>query len=348
PIKVTPRKQSDNPLIVTAINKYTPEEKPQPETGGFTLKKQVEGLTDKNKEFEFSWVCRGDHGTEPVRGTAKLKDGAMIKVENLPIDSTCEVAETNASVDGYEHVLRWLASNGRESIDDTILVDPRSVNKPELVVTAVNKYTPVVPPVPPTTETTTTTEPAPTTSSSTPTTEPTPTTETTTTTQPAPTTSSSTPTTEPAPTTQPTTEPVPTTSSSTPTTQPAPTTTSTTKPVPTTSSSTPTSTSSTSTPITTTSTTTTTTTEPINPTTTHRIPPIVPIPIPIPIPPAPQPPMPVPSVTATTPQVAPPTTQSLVTPKPGTDKPGKGLANTGASVIWLAFVAVLLAAVGGF
>ncbi|VEH06621.1 DUF5979 domain-containing protein [Corynebacterium kutscheri] len=348
PIKVTPRKQSDNPLIVTAINKYTPEEKPQPETGGFTLKKQVEGFTDKNKEFEFSWVCRGDHGTEPVRGTAKLKDGAMIKVENLPIDSTCEVAETNASVDGYEHVLRWLASNGRESIDDTILVDPRSVNKPELVVTAVNKYTPVVPPVPPTTETTTTTEPAPTTSSSTPTTEPTPTTETTTTTQPAPTTSSSTPTTEPAPTTEPTTEPVPTTSSSTPTTQPAPTTTSTTKPVPTTSSSTPTSTSSTSTPITTTSTTTTTTTEPINPTTTHRIPPIVPIPIPIPIPPAPQPPMPVPSVTATTPQVAPPTTQSLVTPKPGTDKPGKGLANTGASVIWLAFVAVLLAAVGGF
>ncbi|MFI5505818.1 LPXTG cell wall anchor domain-containing protein, partial [Corynebacterium kutscheri] len=33
---------------------------------------------------------------------------------------------------------------------------------------------------------------------------------------------------------------------------------------------------------------------------------------------------------------------------PGQVNKGKGLANTGASVIWLVLVAVLLAAVGGF
>ncbi|MFI5505817.1 DUF5979 domain-containing protein, partial [Corynebacterium kutscheri] len=171
-------------FTIDVSNDYTPEGKPKPNTGGFTLKKQVEGLTDKNKEFEFTWICNGDLGTQAVRGKAKLKDGATFKVENLPIDSTCRLSETNAPIAGYSHSLSWSTSDGKKSTDPIIMVDPRGANKPELVVTAVNKYTPVVPPVTPTTETTTkpvpstTSKPVPTTTatSSSKTTTPTPTT----------------------------------------------------------------------------------------------------------------------------------------------------------------------------
>ncbi|VEH05202.1 DUF5979 domain-containing protein [Corynebacterium kutscheri] len=116
--------------------------------------------------------------------------------------------------------------------------------------------------------------------------------------------------------------------------------------------------------------TTTTSTEPIVPTTTSKFPPIIPIPIPIPVPPAPFPPAPAPApapapnggnnspapgVTTAphhggnnTAQPQQNNARNTTSAAPGQVNKGKGLANTGASVIWLAFVAVLLAAVGGF
>ncbi|WP_455550959.1 DUF5979 domain-containing protein [Corynebacterium kutscheri] len=328
----------------TAVNIYDPKEKPKPETGGFTLKKEVKGLED-DKTFKFSWICNGDHGTTPTRGETTLKNGEEHKVDGLPLESTCRVSETNASVSGYDHTLKWF-------IDDKpatpvaggtiVMVNPRSKDKAELVVTAVNSYTPVVPPAPPTTtETTTTTTTTETTTEST--------TSTTTTTEP--TTSSSTTTT----TTEPTTEP--TTSSSTTTTTTEPTTSSsTTTTEPTTSSSVP-PTTTTSEPTTVPTTTTTestttsssvppsTTTSPSTSTTTPKIPPIIPIPIPIPPAPQPVPPAPHPTPSVTTPPVATPTTQASTPQKPDTQQ--RELARTGASVIWMLLAAVLLAGTGG-
>ncbi|AKE40324.1 hypothetical protein UL82_00410 [Corynebacterium kutscheri] len=323
-------------IHVVVTNKF------ESERGQFTLFKEVKDQDArkalKGKEFTFDWKCTTPDNKIAKEGRVKLGNGKGTVIDDLPLDSYCTIKETDIQqIEGYTHSLKWLI-NGEPKSEDPIEVIPRSKDAAEpLIVTAINEYTPVVPPVPPTTETTT--EPVPPTTETTTTTEPAPTTETTTTTEPTPTTSSSTmiPTTEPTPTTATTTttEPAPTTSSTTTTTEPVPTT-STTQPVPTTSSSTPT-------------TTTTTSSEPIVPTTTHQVPPIIPIPIPIPIPPAPQP---VPPVTTqvTPPVPSTPVTQSSTPAPSGKTQPGtgrSGLANTGASVNLIALLALLLAMIGG-
>ncbi|VEH05438.1 LPxTG domain-containing protein [Corynebacterium kutscheri] len=331
PVTISPRDENaKEALVVTAVNTYT---KNKPELGQFTLVKEVQDKDAraqlKDKKFTFNWKCTAKDGSIK-QGDVTLGNGQGSLINNLPLDASCVISETTIEqLEGYTHSLEWL-TNGEPKREDPIVVSPRKESEDPLVVTAVNKYTPVVPPVPPTTEPTT--EPAPTTSSTPapttePTTEPAPTTESTT--EPAPTTSSSTPTTEPAPTTEPTTQPAPTTSSTpVPTTEPAPTTSST--PAPTTSSTT-----SSSIPVPTTS-----SSQPIEPTTTWNIPPIIPIPIPIPVPPAPQPPV---SSVITT-QVVPSVPQSSVVSKPGKG----GLANTGASVVSVLLLALLFAVVGGF
>ncbi|MFI5504242.1 DUF5979 domain-containing protein [Corynebacterium kutscheri] len=310
-VSVDPRKADKKPPVVTAVNTYVKEGNPvppKPETGTFTLKKEVKGLEqkDKNKEFEFNWSCRSEEVKEPVKGSTKLKNGATFKVDNLPLGSTCLVSEKNATVAGFKHSLQWLTNGERTPAENLLSVSPRSTSEAELVVTAVNTYIKD-------------TKPAPTTTSSSKTTTPT-----------TSATSSMTPTTSASSTSS-----VTTTSSATSTTSSA-------KPTTTTSS-----------------------TEPIAPTTTGQFPPIIPIPIPIPVPPAPFPPAPHPA-----PAPAPGNNSNPATPHhggtnvttqpqqnsgknttpaaPGQTNKGKGLANTGASVIWLALVALLLAAVGGF
>ncbi|VEH81897.1 LPxTG domain-containing protein [Corynebacterium kutscheri] len=291
---------SETLLTIQARNEYTPVKKPGPELGQFTLVKEVKDADAraqlKGKKFTFEWECITDDGEPSKTGRVELGNGQGSLISGLPLNSSCTIKETGVEqLDGYTHTLKWLI-NGEPKSEDPIKVTPRKQSDNPLIVTAINEYTPVVPPVPPTTETTTTTEPAPTTSSTTMTTEPVPTTSTT---QPVPTTS--------------TTQPVPTTSSSTPTT------------------------------------TTTTSSEPIVPTTTHQVPPIIPIPIPIPIPPAPQP---VPPVTTqvTPPVPSTPVTQSSTPAPSGKTQPGtgrSGLANTGASVNLIALLALLLAMIGG-
>ncbi|MFI5505820.1 DUF5979 domain-containing protein, partial [Corynebacterium kutscheri] len=165
---VNPRKKEEDPLVVTAINTYVKEDNPVPPKppvpgkGTFTLKKEVKGLDqkDKNKEFEFKWSCRSEEVKAPVKGSAKLKDGATFKVENLPLDSTCLLSETNATVTGFKHSLQWL-TNGKEKVSQNgiVAIDPRKEDGTELVVTAVNSYTKDDKPAP----TTTSSSPAPTT-----------------------------------------------------------------------------------------------------------------------------------------------------------------------------------------
>ncbi|VEH80205.1 LPxTG domain-containing protein [Corynebacterium kutscheri] len=149
--------------------------------------------------------------------------------------------------------------------------------------------------------------------------------------------------------------PIPPTSSSKTTT---PTASSTTKTTPSASSTATSTASSTSKP----------TTEPTESTTTRNFPPIIPIPIPIPVPPAPFPPAPQPTP-APHPAPAPGNNSNPAAPHhggnnvaqpqqsnnkntataPSQSNKGQGkLANTGASVIWLALVALLLAVVGSF
>ncbi|WP_261805397.1 LPXTG cell wall anchor domain-containing protein, partial [Corynebacterium ulcerans] len=99
------------------------------------------------------------------------------------------------------------------------------------------------------------------------------------------------------------------------------------------------------------SSTTTQTTEPTSSSstttkTTHAIPPIIPIPIPIPVPTV-LPPAPTPTVSPNvpTPTATPQAHPSSTAPQP---ERGKGvLAKTGASVIWMALLAVLLGSLGG-
>ncbi|MFI5504505.1 DUF5979 domain-containing protein [Corynebacterium kutscheri] len=317
---VDPRKAEKQPPVVTAVNTYVKEDNPVPPKppvpgkGTFTLKKEVKGLTE-DKEFEFSWICRGEQGTQPVRGGIKLKNGATFKVKDLPLDSTCMISEKNAAVAGFKHSLQWLTNGEPKSKDNIVAIDPRSTTEAELVVTAVNTYTKD-------------TKPAPTTTSS----------------SAAPTTTTSSSTTRPAPTTSATSSMTPTTSASS------------TSSATTTSSATSTSVTSSAKPTTTTS-----STEPIVPTTTSKFPPIIPIPIPIPVPPAPFPPAPAPapngvSNTPATPHHSGNNTaqtqqnngKNTTAATPNQTNKGKGLANTGASVIWLALVALLLAVVGGF
>ncbi|MFI5505218.1 DUF5979 domain-containing protein [Corynebacterium kutscheri] len=346
-VKITPRPKGQSEVTVVAVNSYKsekepepqpgPEPKPEPKTGGFTVKKKVTGLKEgehKDKEFKFIWRCVDDTRAA-VSGNAMLKNGGEVTVDGLSLDSTCVLAELNTELSDYEHSLEWFV-NGKPAQGigrNVISVDPKPKGETGVVVIAENKYTPRVPPVPPVPPVSpTTSKPAPTTTSSSKTTTPT-----TTSSSAAPTTTSSTTTAKPTTSASSTSSAAPTATTST---------TSSAKPTTTTSS-----------------------TEPIVPTTTGQFPPIIPIPIPIPVPPAPFPPAPAPAP-APAPVPAPnggnntPATphhggtntaqpqqnngKNTTTATPHQTNKGKGLANTGASVIWLALVALLLAAVGGF
>ncbi|AUY06937.1 LPxTG domain-containing protein [Corynebacterium pseudotuberculosis] len=328
PFTLTPRDRANQAkLVVTAVNKYTPADST---TGGFTLEKKVEGLDadQKDKEFKFTWQCRVDEKTDPVIGSTKLKANQTFKVDNLPVDSTCTIAETEAEVDGYKHAIQWFTNDEERNVNP-VTVTPRSEDdQTPLVVKAVNSYTPVVPPVPTTVPTTSsstsskTTEPTTTSSTYTKTTEPTTSSSTSTkTTEPTTSSSTTTKTTEPTTTSSTTTNrippiiPIPIPIPIPPAPQPpAPT------PAP----------------------------QPPAPTPAPQPPAPTPAPQPPAPTPAPQPPAP---TQHATPSV--PTLHSSAAPQPGTHKntgthKGKGvLAKTGASVIWILIAAILFAGIGG-
>lgn len=132
-------------------------------TGGFTLEKKVKYEDDEDedelegKEFTFEWQCTTDR-KEVVKGSTKLKDKEEKLIQDLPLDSSCEVSEKDADVAGYKHTLQWLANKEELPAGNTITVTPRELGTDTpLTITAVNSYTPiVVPPLPPITESTTT------------------------------------------------------------------------------------------------------------------------------------------------------------------------------------------------
>ncbi|BDV25999.1 hypothetical protein VH13_08125 [Corynebacterium ulcerans] len=169
-VDITIEDPSEEAVHLVATNKFE-----QKQTGSFTLKKKVEGVSTSEK-FTFKWECTVNEGTK-VSGESMLSDGAEVKIENLPLNSTCKITETPVELEGYTHSLSWLTNDEKSSTDNPFTVTPRdSSTKPPLVVTAVNKYTPVVPPVDPTSSpstTTQTTEPTSSSSTTTQTTEPT-------------------------------------------------------------------------------------------------------------------------------------------------------------------------------
>ncbi|WP_051373203.1 DUF5979 domain-containing protein [Corynebacterium ulcerans] len=270
-------------IHLVATNKFE-----QKQTGSFTLKKKVEGVSTSEK-FTFKWECTANESTK-ISGEKMLAHDEEAKIENLPLNSTCKITETPVELEGYTHSLSWLTNDEKSGSDNPFAVTPRD-NSSEitpLVVTAVNKYTPVVPPVEPTSSSSTTTQTTEPTSSSSTTTQ---------TTEPTSSSSTTTQTTEPTSSSSTTTQTTEPTSSSSTTTQ-----------------------------------------------TTHAIPPIIPIPIPIPVPTV-LPPAPTVSPNAPTPTATPQAHPSSTAPQP---ERGKGvLAKTGASVIWMALLAVLLGSLGG-
>lgn len=162
---------SEEAVHLVATNKFE-----QKQTGSFTLKKKVEGVSTSEK-FTFKWECTANESTK-ISGENMLAHDEEVKIENLPLNSTCKITETPVELEGYTHSLSWLTNDEKSGSDNPFAVTPRdnSSEKTPLVVTAVNKYTPVVPPVEPTSSsstTTQTTEPTSSSSTTTQTTEPT-------------------------------------------------------------------------------------------------------------------------------------------------------------------------------
>ncbi|MEL6054307.1 DUF5979 domain-containing protein [Corynebacterium rouxii] len=222
-VDITIEDPSEEAVHLVATNKFEPKQ-----TGSFTLKKKVEGV-ETSEKFTFKWECTANEGAK-VSGENTLAHNEEAKIENLLLNSTCKITETPVELEGYTHSLSWLTNGEKSGSENPFTVTPRdeSVQLP-LVVTAVNKYTPVVPPVVPTTSSstsTTTTEPTTSSSTSTTTTEPTTSSSTsTTTTEPTIPSSTSTTTTEPTIPTPSIVPPAPNppTPTATPQAQPSPT-----------------------------------------------------------------------------------------------------------------------------
>lgn len=147
-------------IHLVATNKFEPKQ-----TGSFTLKKKVEGV-ETSEKFTFKWECTANESTK-ISGENMLAHDEEVKIENLPLNSTCKITETPVELEGYTHSLSWLTNDEKSGSDNPFAVSPRdNSTKPPLVVTAVNKYTPVVPPVEPTSSSSTTTQTTEPTSSS--------------------------------------------------------------------------------------------------------------------------------------------------------------------------------------
>ncbi|AKN77082.1 DUF5979 domain-containing protein [Corynebacterium ulcerans] len=170
-VDITIEDPSEEAVHLVVTNKFEPKQ-----TGSFTLKKKVEGVSTSEK-FTFKWECTANESTK-ISGENMLAHDEEVKIENLPLNSTCKITETPVELEGYTHSLSWLTNDEKSGSDNPFAVTPRdnSSEKTPLVVTAVNKYTPVVPPVEPTSSsstTTQTTEPTSSSSTTTQTTEPT-------------------------------------------------------------------------------------------------------------------------------------------------------------------------------
>lgn len=170
-VNITIEDPSEEAVHLVATNKFEPKQ-----TGSFTLKKKVEGVSTSEK-FTFKWECTANESTK-INGENMLAHDEEVKIESPPLNSTCKITETPVELEGYTHSLSWLTNDEKSGSDNPFAVTPRdnSSEKTPLVVTAVNKYTPVVPPVEPTSSsstTTQTTEPTSSSSTTTQTTEPT-------------------------------------------------------------------------------------------------------------------------------------------------------------------------------
>ncbi|MEY6434439.1 DUF5979 domain-containing protein [Corynebacterium pseudotuberculosis] len=152
-VTITIKDPEEEAVHLIVNNKFEPKQ-----TGGFTLKKKVEGVKTSEK-FTFKWECTTDEGAKFI-GEEKLGHNEAVEIDSLPINSSCDITEIPVSIEGYTHSLRWL-SNGEESgsrIPFTVIPRDRSSETP-LVITAVNQYTPVVPPTKPTSSSPKPTEP---------------------------------------------------------------------------------------------------------------------------------------------------------------------------------------------
>ncbi|AKE40854.1 hypothetical protein UL82_03200 [Corynebacterium kutscheri] len=128
-----------------AQNEYTAKQRDT--AGVITLRKTVEGTTT-DKKFNLSWKCEADNG-KTVTGETTLGHSDEYTIAKLPLDSSCTISEAPAKLDGFTHSLKWL-TNGEESPDNPIVVTPRDEDSPNpLVVTALNTYTKDGAPVPP-------------------------------------------------------------------------------------------------------------------------------------------------------------------------------------------------------
>lgn len=152
-VDITIEDPSEEAVHLVVTNKFEPKQ-----TGSFTLKKKVEGVSTSEK-FTFKWECTANESTK-ISGENMLAHDEEVKIENLPLNSTCKITETPVELEGYTHSLSWLTNDEKSGSDNPFAVTPRdnSSEKTPLVVTAVNKYTPVVPPVEPTSSSPTTTK----------------------------------------------------------------------------------------------------------------------------------------------------------------------------------------------
>ncbi|NON69586.1 hypothetical protein HO111_02445 [Corynebacterium ulcerans] len=159
-VNITIEDPSEEAVHLIATNKFE-----QKQTGSFTLKKKVEGVKTSEK-FTFKWECTANETTK-VSGESMLSHDSEVKIEGLPLNSTCKITEAPVELVSYTHSLSWLTNDEKSGSENPFTVSPRdSSSETPLVVTAVNKYTPVVPPVEPTSSSSTTTQTTEPTSSS--------------------------------------------------------------------------------------------------------------------------------------------------------------------------------------
>lgn len=117
-VDITIEDPSEEAVHLVVTNKFEPKQ-----TGSFTLKKKVEGVSTSEK-FTFKWECTANESTK-ISGENMLAHDEEVKIENLPLNSTCKITETPVELEGYTHSLSWLTNDEKSGSDNPFAVTPR-------------------------------------------------------------------------------------------------------------------------------------------------------------------------------------------------------------------------------